>query len=358
MIEPTCLSVNIQKNTIPEATPSWPVGRVYQTFHYGKPIRVTKHEAQMVQKRHRSVVPMRIEDFVGRFHEAPEIFIGRSQGIGDILMLTPALRVLAKEGWKITLAVMHEFVDIVKHNPDIAHVVGCKANEMPITDIASTLNLNLQVERIRGMDYQMPRADLFAKLLSVKVPMDKRLPILILGKSEKRKAKKLLGEKKWVGVCVRTSTTARNYPYTQELVELLAKKKHNVVLLHHEPPAKTGIIVEHERVLDLQGKTTSGVMCAIIDRCSCVISPDSGPMHVALTLKTPCVCLEGPMPVRVYLSSYAGSPKKVMVKDLPCIGCGHDPGHWMACEKNDQPDHECMRFPPKDVVAAVEEIGR
>ena len=175
-VEACVISVNTRKNSIPEAVPCWPVGNVYHHFHYGQPIRLTKYQALTVQKRHRSVVPMRPQDYKRAFGKPPRMFIGRSQGIGDILMLTPALRMIAEEGWKITLAVMRQFVEIVEGNPYVERVVGCGPNEMPATKIGARVNLNHAVERVRGKDLALPRPDLFAKLLSVTVPPSKRYP--------------------------------------------------------------------------------------------------------------------------------------------------------------------------------------
>ena len=348
------LVANIEKPRSADTVPRWRVGNILQEFPYAAAVRVNHYEAQTISKRIRSVVPMTVKDYRQRFGCKPKIFIGRSQGIGDILMLTPALRQLHDEGWDITLAVMHQFLPVVERNPFLVRAVGCGPNEMPPTKIANRVNLNMKVEQA-FKQFHVPRAELFARLVGVQVPEEKKHPILVLNDMDRQTAKLLMGRKKWIGIAVRTSTTSRNYPQPQELALLLAARGHNVVLVHHESNKKTGCVPEHENILDLQGKTTCGEMMAIVERCAAFISADSGPMHVALTLKTPCVCLEGPMPPRIYLSSYKQSPKTVMQKALPCVGCAHK-GMFQQCLKYAKSLHECMKFPPIEVVGAVEKL--
>lgn len=50
----------------------------------------------------------------------------------------------------------------------------------------------------------------------------------------------------------------------------------------------------HSQPLNLIGKTSIRQMMAILDRCSLVISNDSGPMHVAAALRTPVIAIFGP----------------------------------------------------------------
>lgn len=358
IVEPTVISVNVHKNAFPEAVPRWPVNEVFREFPYGVPVRLTKYQALMVQKKHRSVVPMRLEDFQKRFGTTPEISITRAVGIGDILMLEPSLRVLADEGWDITLAVLKAFVPIVKNNPCIKHVLECASEkDVPPTKIANSLNLNMRVERIHGAELTMPRAKLFEKLVNVTVPADKRMPTLILSDSWRRHAARLVPEGA-IGICVKTSTINRDYPHVQELAVELANRGRTVVLLHHQPASKTGVVASHERIIDLQNKIDCATLCAVIERCSVVITPDSGPMHIAMTLGVPCVAIEGPTDPDVYHWSYNGSPKKVLQKSLKCIACWHKGGPALNCAARGYQDHECMDWPPADVANAAEEIMR
>ncbi|KKK88332.1 hypothetical protein LCGC14_2744230, partial [marine sediment metagenome] len=260
------------------------------------------------------------------------------------------------QGWDITMAVLKAFVPIIENNPHIKHILECRhEKDAPATKIANSLNLNMKVERISGLEVQVPRAQLFENLLSVTVPPDKRMPTLILSDRWRRKARRLIPAGT-IGICVKTSTINRDYPHVQELAEILATRGRNVVLLHHEPAEKTGVITDNPRIIDLQNKIDCGTLCAIIERCSCVITPDSGPMHIALTLGTPCVTIEGPTKPEVYLWSYNGSPKKVLQKPLKCIACWHRGAEALRCAGSGYADHECMNWPPNEVADAAEEI--
>ena len=47
----------------------------------------------------------------------------------------------------------------------------------------------------------------------------------------------------------------------------------------------------HVPVLDLTGKTTVGQMAGLLKRCNLLVSNDSGPVHIAVGVKTPCVSI-------------------------------------------------------------------
>jgi hypothetical protein len=45
----------------------------------------------------------------------------------------------------------------------------------------------------------------------------------------------------------------------------------------------------HAPAIDLSGKLDLGGLCGLIERAACVVSNDTGPLHLALALGTPCV---------------------------------------------------------------------
>ncbi|WP_229425372.1 MULTISPECIES: glycosyltransferase family 9 protein [unclassified Massilia] len=85
--------------------------------------------------------------------------------------------------------------------------------------------------------------------------------------------------------------------------------------------------------LDLSGKLDLGGLCGLIERATCVVSNDTGPLHLALAIGTPCVgifwltnLIDG-MPLRPHLLRLALSLRT----DCPVCGlpnlssrCAHD----------------------------------
>jgi ADP-heptose:LPS heptosyltransferase len=337
-----------------QAIPRWPLDdQSMVELRYMRPVRIPSHIGlRLIKKWPNSVKFISPAVFAKRFGHKPPIFIARSMGIGDILMLTPALRMLSEEGWEVHLAVLDAFTELVQLNPHIAQVIPCGPNEMPRTEISSKLNLNMRVERMRGRQWKTPRAKLFEELVGVEVPPGKRKPILVLDKKWKARARRLVPADA-IAVCVETSSEHRNYARTQELVYELVNRGRKVVLLHH----KKTLDIKDKNVIDLQAKISVGVMCAVIERCAALVSPDSGPMHVALTLGTPVVAIEGPTPPEIYHWSYNGAPKCVLQKKLKCIGCWHN-GIFAQCAEHGYADHECMDWPPGEVADAAERIAR
>jgi heptosyltransferase I len=71
--------------------------------------------------------------------------------------------------------------------------------------------------------------------------------------------------------------------------------------------------------VDLAGKTSPGVLAAILKRTAICVSNDSGPMHLAVAMGTPVVGVFGPTnPLRVGPYRHADAVARI---DLPCSPC-------------------------------------
>jgi len=96
--------------------------------------------------------------------------------------------------------------------------------------------------------------------------------------------------------------------------------------------------------LNLIGRTSLWQLGALIKRCDLYITCDSGPMHISAALETPTIALFGPTdPVRhrPYGESHA-----VIKKDIQCSPC-----YERECKEK----HDCMRaIQVEDIVEAVE----
>ena len=88
----------------------------------------------------------------------------------------------------------------------------------------------------------------------------------------------------------------------------------------HAPPpsAKAG-----GPLIDLAGRTSLGVLGAVIARLSLLLTNDSGPAHIAYALGVPTVTIFGETdPAR--WGPPEGGPFRVVRRDLPCRPCAED----------------------------------
>lgn len=93
---------------------------------------------------------------------------------------------------------------------------------------------------------------------------------------------------------------------------------------------------------DLTGKTTLREMAAMLDAADVVLCHDSGPMHVAVALEQPIVCLIGPThPGRT--GPYR-RPNDVLRVDLKCSPC------YLRKLSECRHEHRCMRDLSVEVV--------
>lgn len=90
----------------------------------------------------------------------------------------------------------------------------------------------------------------------------------------------------------------------------------------------------------LCGKINLKVLGAVFERSACMISNDSGPLHIAYSLKVPVIGLFGPTSPEI-TGPYGGNVKKLIWKDTGCK---------VPCYKLDCHDNKCMK------VITVEEV--
>jgi len=104
----------------------------------------------------------------------------------------------------------------------------------------------------------------------------------------------------------------------------------------------------HSNAIIATGCFTIGVLSAAMQRCSLIITNDSGPMHVAISQKVPIVALYGPSNPKLY-GPY--TKNAIIVKaNPPCLGCAGGMKH--KCD-----DMSCMtNLSVEQVVAASEKI--
>lgn len=106
------------------------------------------------------------------------------------------------------------------------------------------------------------------------------------------------------------------------------------------------------RVANTAGRVSLGQMLALLEGAACVLTNDTGPMHMAIALQRPTACLFGPANPEHY------------GQDLPFVDIFYEPVFCSPClyEADEPPcngNNICMqRIRPAAVVEAVEHLAR
>jgi heptosyltransferase-2 len=101
-----------------------------------------------------------------------------------------------------------------------------------------------------------------------------------------------------------------------------------------------------EEATDLCGELTVQELVALLKRCDLFLTANSGPMHIAASLGTPMVVVQGAWNV-IRWRPY-GNNFRLVVKDVPCANCGHG-----ICPL---PVSCTDMITPEEVIAAIKEM--
>ncbi|MEI8233244.1 MAG: glycosyltransferase family 9 protein [Verrucomicrobiota bacterium] len=174
----------------------------------------------------------------------------------------------------------------------------------------------------------------------------------------------------------------RRWPkeYFKEAIEGLTQKGFNVVLMGAKSEADfTSSLVEmlpqsvRCRVFNTAGMLSMGELFALIEKAQCVLTNDTGPMHIVFALQRPVVCLVGPADPIHYgiegpgvVTLYAPVPCSPCIYEVDSPPCGGDnicmrrllprlvldhllallaPGECVGGEGSSVGDHGVIRLP-------------
>ncbi len=114
-----------------------------------------------------------------------------------------------------------------------------------------------------------------------------------------------------------------------------------------------GMLSEHgSRVMNLTGELSLGGFMGLLGRADCLLTNDSGPMHLAFVLGTPTVALFGPVHPFHYVQDTRGAKAVVLYEPVLCSPCLHQ-SEFQPCRG----DNQCMKsIRVESVVAACMSI--
>lgn len=122
---------------------------------------------------------------------------------------------------------------------------------------------------------------------------------LPIGEKDRAYAEKILGQERWIAINPMASKPDRNWPVDRQVAlinTLWAQWKLPVVLtggpLQAERDQAQQITRELQgRYINLVGETSLKQLAAILERTAVLVSPDTGPAHVASAMGTPVIGL-------------------------------------------------------------------
>jgi len=141
------------------------------------------------------------------------------------------------------------------------------------------------------------------------------------------------------------------------LVEGLAAKGHRVVLTG-APSEATYVTTLLDALspagraaaTNMAGVLTLGEFFALLERASCVVTNDTGPMHFSVALGRPTVCLFGPCSPDHY--GFQSARVEILYRHVFCSPCVHEIAEPPCAGNN-----VCMQLiEPADVLAATERL--
>lgn len=139
-------------------------------------------------------------------------------------------------------------------------------------------------------------------------------------------------------------------------IDLIQRRKNDNIILVGKPDPITDYIAEqtaeNSNIVNLVGKTTILELAAVMHYARCVVTVDTGPMHLAAAAGVPVAAIFGSTDETLGFYPYHHRDLVVLEHHLACRPC--HPHGWKRCPLG---HHRCMRLSrPETVVAAMDKL--
>ena len=334
------------------------------------------------------------------------ILVIRIDEIGDVVLTTPVFRALKKEfpNSKIDILIKDGTKELLKHDPNVNNLVICKKewlrNKLDITYFLSltkklknkydlvidlhTSPLNILFAFLiggyrigyafRGFGFLLNKTKFTAKkehiinrnlnllkLININ-HKDKKMEVFY-SKEEETYINTLLKKHKLTGkklICINPGTLRTNKLWQNskwaELSNRLIKDFNAYIIFTGSPKEKplinsiTSQTKNKGKTINFAGKTNLLQLATLIKKCKLLISPDTGPLHIARAVETPLIGLYGS--TNPYIWGYNEDKYKTIYKKLDCSFCNRG-----YCKKKGEEKYQCMSsIKVKDVVKEVRRL--
>lgn len=226
-----------------------------------------------------------------------KVLVVRDMGLGDMLLLRPALWALMDKGIDVRLATLARYQSLFGDMPIGVRELAASSATPPAHPDEIVADVRHAVET-KGPSRTADRMDLFAYHLHTKLNgHDMRLAV-------PEKARRAAAE--WmesadvprgsVGVVPEASTRQRTWPHWRELCTALADAQIPAITIGHQENLPSAAIAHAgQPILEA---------AAVMEQCAVVVTPDTGLLHLAAAVGTPTLALFGSWPGQLRTSHY------------------------------------------------------
>lgn len=311
-------------------------------FHPGKPVCIPYDQALKYVGQYRELKTCDNPEkyFIGS--KMRQLII-RDAGIGDLLLLEPLLRKMSRTR---DISVVTRYPETYHYNPAIMKLFRMESKNETVknSDYDGYEDLRSWSETANSRDSQH-RTDVYNEKLHIELTDAEKEPQVWFGKDERAKWRRNEKQVVFVLQCD-ASHSYRRYEQGEKLAKYIVDMDNRNVVILIGSSKYVKMEKRHERIIDLQGKTTiREAMCQVRD-ADYFIGVDSGFMHVAMSCHVPTVAMFSIITPDLRLRYYRG-PYKVIHGNVPCIGCGNR--HMVVCNYGDRDKDSLFRAPCLDI---------
>lgn len=236
-------------------------------------------------------------------------------GLGDLLMLSPALKELSKK-YKVILQIPKQFIPIFSNEHYLENIISLKIPAPKTNKVFDLSDYEFNYEQIFQPEITKTKQKLFAEALNVEVTNQK--PIITLTNKEKKWVTEFLKNKthnnqKVIVIGPKSANIERDWPLTKwkQLIKKLKKYNFTLMIADLELNWKDSEIFffNHHSIREL---------FALVSKSNFVLCQDSGLLHIAGAFEIPNFSIFGPTNPKlrsIYKNSYS------LKLDLPCSPC-------------------------------------
>lgn len=239
--------------------------------------------------------------------KSPRFCVIRGEGIGDVVMTTPAVHQLRKvfnNNCHVTYATNTKYLDgallnVLKHNPDIDQVIDRDNIDESHYDCIVSLHCPCIAQEVPG-SRPPNRIDMFATHMGLK--LDNPVPRYFMTEEEYKEAdefiySKGLLNKRSIVVNLFSSSAQRtisNDTVRNALIKLYNNHKIHSLIVKHSSDYHSGLPWDSiPGSVIVTGKNTRD-LAAIMCHSDLLLCPDSALLHIAGAIGMPTVALFGP----------------------------------------------------------------
>jgi ADP-heptose:LPS heptosyltransferase len=292
---------------------------------------------------------------------AARVLVTRAMGgAGDLLMMTPGLRVLAqRHPGRVDFAVPRNLFPVLENNPDV-RLIDIHS-EIDPQGYGSWFNLTdcpaARIESLTAPRVRQGRIESFARATGTHGRslrrMERRPRYFPTARElEERQlffAVHGLAGRAVIGVQYRSDESYRDYPHMRPLIEALARE-YRVLVFDSQEVRDCGF----PGVVHAVGRPLREAF-ALASGCQAIVAPDSVFVHLAGALDLPCLALFGPTDGRVRTAEYPRCRFLDVRRELRCIPCWRN--ERIPCALTDRHASVCLaEIRVADVVEALHRL--